>query len=132
MTGRARNAWLLAGVLLLVAGALTAVSYVAHWSPCFDGGVRSDLCSHRRDTWLTPPYMADPPDRVPWVVGPVAIASLLAGLAWPVAMRALPLRRPGRVVGTLLALQTVSIGVWSVVSAFTPLIDPEMDISGLW
>jgi hypothetical protein len=123
---------LLAGVLLLVAGALTAVSYLAHWSPCFDGGVRSDLCSLRRDTWLAPPFMADPPDRAAWVTGPVAIASLLAGLAWPVAMLALPLRRPTRVVGLLLAAQTVSIGVWSVVSAFTPLIDPEAPIPFLW
>ncbi|MGI3784599.1 MAG: hypothetical protein ACRYG2_27880 [Janthinobacterium lividum] len=132
MPPRARDAWLLAGLLLLAAGVLTAVSYVAHWWPCFDGGMRSDLCSARRDTWLTPPYTSDPPDRVPWVTGPVAVASLLAGLAWPVAMRAIPLRRTGRVVGTVLALQTVSIGVWSVISAFTALIDPEQPVPLLW
>lgn len=132
MSTRARNAWLFAGLLLLAAGGLTAVSYVAHWWPCFDGGMRSELCLSRRDTWLTPPFMANPPDRVPWVVGPVAVASLLAGLAWLVAMRAVPLGRAGRVLGLLVAAQAVSIGVWSVVSAFTPLIDPELGISALW
>ena len=132
VTGRARRAWLVAGLLLVAAGLLAGVSYLAHWAPCFDGGMRSALCSSRRDTWLAPPYMADPADRVPWAVGPVAVASLLAGLAWPVAMRAVPLGRVSRVVGVLLAVQTVSIGVWSVVSAFTPLIDPELPIPLLW
>ena len=132
MPVRARRAWLLAGLLLLVAGVLTVVSSLAHWWPCFDGGMASDLCLRRRDTWLVPPYMADPPDRVAWVTGPAAVASLLAGLAWPVAMRALPLGRPSRVLGVLLAAQTVSIGVWSVVSAFTPLIDPELPVPLLW
>ena len=132
MTGRARDAWFVAGLLLVVAGVLTAVSYAAHWSPCAGDAFRSEACSQRRDTWLVPPFLADPPDRVPWVTGPVAVASLLAGLAWLAVLRALPLRRPTRVVGLLVALQTVSIGVWSVVSAFTPLIDPEAPISFLW
>ncbi|GAA3558830.1 hypothetical protein GCM10022197_12720 [Microlunatus spumicola] len=132
MTGRARDAWFVAGLLLAAAGVLTAVSYAAHWSPCAGDAFRSELCSRRRDTWLVPPFMADPGDRVPWVTGPVAVASLLAGLSWPAVLRALPLRRPTRVVGLLLALQTVSIGVWSVVSAFTPLIDPEAPIQPLW
>lgn len=132
MFTRAPNAWLVAGLLLLAAGALTAVSYLAHWWPCFDGGMRSELCLRRRDAWLSPPYMADPTDRVPWVVAPVAVASLLAGLSWPVAMRAVPLGRVGRVLGLLVAVQAVSIGIWSVVSALTPLIDPELEPSKLW
>ena len=132
MPARTRNAWLLAGLLLFAAGVMAAVSSFAHWWPCFDGGARSDLCLQRRDSWLVPPYMSDPSDRVPWVTGPAAIASLLAGLAWPVAMRAVRLGRVSRFLGVLLALQTVSIGVWSVVSAFTPLIDPELPVPLLW
>ena len=107
------------------------VSSLAHWGPCFDS-MTSAACRARRDTWLVPPYMADPPDRVPWVTGPVAVASLLAGLAWPVVLRAVPLGRVGRVVGGLLALQTVSVGPWSVVSALTPLIDPELPVPFWW
>lgn len=132
MSTLARQSWSIAGLLLLAAGVCTAVSFFALWWPCVDGGTASDLCQGQRDSWFVPPYTSNPPDRLPWVTGPAAVASLLAGLAWPIAMRAVPLRRPGRIMGVLLAVQTISIGVWSVVSAFTPLIDPEWPVPLLW
>ena len=132
MTARARTAWVVAGLLLVAAGVLTAASHLTFWWPCLDAGAASELCAARADAWTSPPFMADPPDRLPWVTGPAAVASLLAGLSWAVLTVALPLGRLRRVLSLLVAVLTVSIGVWSVLSAFTPLIDPELPVPRLW
>lgn len=124
--------WLVAASLLVAAAVLTGISHLLFWWPCAGAGSASETCASRSATWLSPPFLADPGDRVPGVAVTAALASLLAALAWPFALLGSRMPRGIRIVGVIAALQPLSLGIWSVVSAVTPWIDPATSVSPLW